>query len=78
MTNPLTHTQMAGLPADRQAVKALRHVLRRVQDDPRVAHLMGPGSQAYDLMTEALASLLEGMSVETVRKIYTGANHERT
>lgn len=77
MTNPLTHTQMADLPADRQAVKALRHVLRRVQDDARAAHLMGPGSQAYDLMTEALASL-DGISVETVRKIYTGANHERT
>lgn len=72
MTNPLTHTQMDGLPADRQAVKALRHVLRRVQDDTRVAHLMGPGSQAYDLMTESLASL-EGISAETVRKIYTGA-----
>ena len=76
MNNPLTHTEMDGLPADRQAVKALRHVLRRVQDDPRVAYLLGQGSQAYDLMTEALASL-DGISVATVRTIYKGGNHEQ-
>ena len=68
--------QLSDLPADQQAVKALQHVLGRVRLDRRVAHLIGPGSQSFDLMTEALANLLSE-PVEIVRTFY-GEQHERT
>ena len=71
----ITRPQLGDLPADQQAVKALRHVLGRVRLDRRVAHLIGPGSQSFDLMTEALASLT-GEAVETLRTLY-GEQHER-
>lgn len=71
-----TRPQPSDMPANPQATRALRHVLGRVQKDRRVAHLIGPGSQSFDLMTEALAALT-GEPVETLRATY-GVPHERT
>lgn len=72
----ITRPEPGDMPANPQATHALQHVLGRVQKDRRVAHLIGPGSQSFDLMTEALAALT-GEAVETLRTRY-GAPHERT
>lgn len=34
---------------------AVRHILRRMQQDGRLAWLIGPGSQTYDLLTAEAA-----------------------
>lgn len=39
-----------------QAERAVQYLVRRVQADPRLAYLIGPGSQSWDLLTDALAS----------------------
>lgn len=60
------HTQMADMtPAD-QAQKAIRYVLTRVRRNDRIGNLMGPGTESFDLLTEALSSLA-GLPVEEVR-----------
>ena len=38
------------------AMKAVGHVINRMQADPRLATLIGPGSQAFDLLTAAAAA----------------------
>jgi len=42
----------AVLPAQR----AVEYLVRRLQADPRLAWLIGPGSQSYELLTTALAA----------------------
>lgn len=49
--------QMADLSPEEQAEKAIRHVLQRVINDGRINYLIGPGSHAFDLLTEAYASI---------------------
>lgn len=38
------------------AMKAVGHTIRRMQADPRLAYLIGPGSETYDLLTAAVAA----------------------
>lgn len=45
---------------------AVAHVLRRMQQDGRLAYLLGPGSEAFDLLTEE-AALAAGRDVEEFR-----------
>lgn len=42
------------------------HILRRMQEDPRLACLIGPGSQTYELLTQEGAEA-RGESVESFR-----------
>lgn len=56
-------TDIAGKPA---AIKAVIHILRRMQDDPRLAYLLGLGSESFTLLTAAYAEHT-GNAVETVR-----------
>lgn len=51
------HRQMPLLTADRQAAVALKHLLARIKDEPRLSRLIGDGTQTFDLATEAYASL---------------------
>jgi len=47
-----------GLPVvatDPPAERAVRYLVQRLQADPRLAWLIGPGSQSYELLTAALA-----------------------
>jgi hypothetical protein len=53
----LTYTSMSGLTAEQQATKAIEHLLRRLRNDERLYHLIGMGSESFDLLTEAYASL---------------------
>lgn len=62
----LTHTSMSGLSAEQQAAKAMQHVLNRVAVDDRLYYLMGQGTQSFDLLTEAYATLT-GREVEEIR-----------
>ncbi len=47
--------------------KAVDYILRRLQADPRLAYLLGPGSEAYRLLTEAQADR-NGVDVEALRR----------
>ncbi|WP_180125660.1 hypothetical protein [Rhodoferax sp. BLA1] len=38
------------------AMKAVGHVIQRIQADPRLAYLMGPGTEAFDLLIAAAAA----------------------
>jgi len=38
-----------------KAERAVEHILRRIKDDGRLAYLIGPYSEGYDLLTEAYA-----------------------
>lgn len=48
------------------ADKAVAHVLQRLLRDPRLAHLISAGSEAFDLLTAAYAEA-HGFTVEHVR-----------
>jgi len=52
-----------------KAEKFVVHMLKRVRDDGRLAYLMGPLTEAYDLMTEAYADM-KGLDVKGFRKEY--------
>lgn len=42
------------------------HILRQMQEDPRLAWLIGPGSRTYELLTEEAAEA-KGEPVESIR-----------
>jgi hypothetical protein len=46
---------------------AVAHILRRMQEDPRLAWLIGPGSRSYELLTEEAAAA-KNLDVEELRK----------
>ena len=46
---------------------AVSYVLRRMQQDGRLAYLIGPGSQAYELLTEE-AAVAAGREVAEFRR----------
>lgn len=46
--------------------KACFHIMRRMISDGRLAYLIGPGSEAYALLTEATAATA-GESVDSFR-----------
>lgn len=60
------NTQMDGLFPEEQARRAIVHTLARIRDHETVGYYMGLGSQSFDLLTEAYASLT-GMPVSDVR-----------
>lgn len=47
--------------------KAINHLLRQIQRDGRLAYLIGPMSQSYDLLTEEAAQAA-GRDVEEFRR----------
>lgn len=40
------------------AEKAVAHILHRMRRDGRLAYLIGPGSEAFDLLTQAHAETM--------------------
>lgn len=48
---------------------AVNYVLRRMQQDGRLAYLIGPGSQCYELLTQEAAQAA-GRDVKEFRKEY--------
>lgn len=46
---------------------AAQHLLRRMYIDPRLAHLLGPGSESFDLITREVAQQ-RGQSIDEVRR----------
>jgi len=51
------------------AQKAVAHVLRRIRGDGRLATILGPGSEAYELLTQAHAETL-GEDVDQFRATF--------
>ena len=41
-----------------KAEKAVSSMIKRIQDDPRVAYIIGPFTQTYDDITDAYAELI--------------------
>ena len=68
--NRFNHRQMADLSPEKQAAKAIAHVIGRMRADDRIYHLMGEGSQSFDLLTEAHAAL-SGQDLVAVRESLT-------
>lgn len=48
---------------------AVKHLLRQMQRDGRLAYLIGPGSQSYELLTQEGAAAA-GQDVKEFRKVY--------
>lgn len=70
------HRQMSGMLPDRQAAIALKHLLTRMRDDARLYHLMGEGTQTFDLVTEAYAALI-GTDLAALRHLLVQGGPER-
>ena len=62
-------TPAAEDPAKQAADKAIKHVLRRIQDQPKIAWYFGPASHSMDLLTDAHA-MLHGLNVCEFRKTF--------
>lgn len=65
--NLMTETQMADLPAEQQAKKAIAHVLHQIKANPEIGYHMGVGTQSFALLTEAAATLYN-KKLEEVRE----------
>ncbi len=50
--------------------RAVNHLLRQMQHDPRLAWLIGPGSRSYELLTEEAAAA-NNLDIEELRKQHT-------
>lgn len=53
------------------AEDAVLHLVKRMQEDPRLAYLIGPGSESFDLLTDAWATAW-GDDVEVFRERLAG------
>lgn len=62
-------TQMDGKMPAEQATRAIRHTLDRIHGHKIIGWHMGMGTQAFSLLTEALASLT-GQTVRSQREAY--------
>jgi Lar family restriction alleviation protein len=64
--------QMIHLSRELQAEKAIAHTLQNICDRPGVAWYLGHGTQTYELLTEALATL-SGKGMDEIQSIYQPA-----
>lgn len=69
----MTHTEMDGLQPIEQASRAISYVLERIRTDPDIGWNMGFGTQAFSLLTEAMATL-DNAPVVTVRERFLPLN----
>lgn len=53
------------------AQKAVSHVLKRMNADAELRYRIGSGTESYELLTKAAATLFDE-PLETVQKFYTG------
>lgn len=67
MASIYEYKAMDGLSAEDQAKKAIGYLMRRIRADDRLYHLIGLGSQSFDLLTEAYATLTN-TDLATLRK----------
>ena len=49
-----------------QSSAAVQHILRQITRDPRLAYLIGPGSQSFELLTAEYAQA-KGLDAEKLR-----------
>jgi len=61
-------TGLPVLASDPPGVRAAQHLVRRLTADPRLAWLIGPGSESYELLTAA-AALSTGCTVDALRAL---------
>ena len=66
-------TQMEELTPEQQAKKAILHMLSRIRDHEHIGWYCGFGTQAFDLLTEAAATLC-GKPVREIREAYLPKN----
>lgn len=50
--------------------KAARHILDQIKKDPRLAYLIGPGSQSFELLIEE-AALAQDIDVDVMRRMHS-------
>jgi hypothetical protein len=63
----MTSTQMDGMGVEKQLLKAVKHVLLRIMEDPHLAYYCGFGTQSLSLLTEAYANAAK-RGVKSVRE----------
>lgn len=64
---------MQGMPPEEQSKKAIAHVLIQIRDHPHVGWYLGFGTQSFDLLTEAFATLTK-QPIEQVRNRFEPTN----
>lgn len=57
------------LRVETTAERAVRHLLKRIQDDPRLAYYFDPLTESFALLTQAYAEVKE-LDVERFRQSY--------
>lgn len=50
--------------------KAARHILHQMKRDPRLAYLIGPGSESFELLLEEAADA-QHIDIDTMRIMHT-------
>ncbi len=60
---------LTATPATEVATKAIGHLLRRIQQEPRLAAFFAPDSESMNRITEAYAALM-GMDLRAFRRDY--------
>lgn len=65
--------QMKGMPPEDQARKAIGHVLTQIREHPHVGWHLGFGTQSFDLLTEAYATLTN-LTIAGIRDRYEPLN----
>jgi hypothetical protein len=65
--------QMQGMPPEEQSRKAIGHVLIQIRDHPHVGWYLGFGTESFDLLTEAYATLTN-QTIEGIRDRYEPRN----
>jgi len=69
----LLETQMDGMPPEKQALKAIAHILTHIHRDEYVGWYLGLGTQSFALLTEAYATMT-GEPVDKIRKHFKPSN----
>jgi hypothetical protein len=69
----LTETQMEGMSPDKQALKAIAHILTHIRRGEYVGWYLGVGTQSFSLLTEAYATLPHE-DVGKVRELFEPKN----
>ena len=75
--NIYEHRIMDGKNELEQATQAIGHVLRRIATNPAIFNMMGPGSEAFDLLTESFATLTGEPVVDLRMTFYNNPNQPR-
>ena len=65
-----SYLNMEGETEKDQSIQAISYTLKQISTNPDVKDLIGPGTQTFDLLTEAYATLIEKPVVDIRKEFY--------